>query len=58
MNKFNDMELHDILTRHDYEILRVEGGWIYTRFSESGTGGYIPSACFVPYDNEFQGKEG
>ena len=46
------MELHDALQFDDYEMLRVPGGWIYTRFTETGTGGYSCTSCFVR--NEFQ----
>lgn len=49
-----EMELNSKHHFDDYEILRVPGGWIYTRFSENGTGGYNMSSCFVPFDNEFQ----
>ena len=51
------MKCGDILhlnCKESWEILRVPGGWIYTRFCENGTGGYDMSSCFVPFDNEFQ----
>lgn len=38
----------------DADVLRVPGGWIYTKHSESGAGGYSISSCFVPWHNEFQ----
>ena len=38
-----------------YEVLRVPGGWIYTRFCENGTGGNDMSSCFVPFNDEFAG---
>lgn len=53
MNKLYKMGLHDILYQSDYEILRIPGGWVYTRFSESGAGGSNLSSVFVPFDNEF-----
>ena len=52
-----DMKEGDILhlgCSASVEVLRVPGGWIYTRFCENGTGGYDMSSCFVPFDNEFQ----
>lgn len=36
-----------------YEIVRVPGGWIYSVFSDNGTGGYYVSSCFVPFNSEF-----
>lgn len=52
MDKLYGMKLHDILHQGDYEILRVPGGWVYTRFTESGAGGNTPSSSFVPFDND------
>jgi len=34
--------------------LRVPGGWVFWREAESGTGGWVLTSCFVPFDNEFQ----
>lgn len=51
------MNLGDCLQPNGSEsinILRVPGGWIYTSYSENGTGGYDMSSCFVRFDNEFQ----
>jgi hypothetical protein len=47
VDELRKMELHTTLTTADYEILRVPDGWIYTRFSENGTGGHDMSSCFV-----------
>jgi len=43
-----DMEIGEAFHVEYYEVLRVPGGWVYTRFSENGTGGYEMSSCFVP----------
>ena len=59
MSGLYDMNESDVIhmgTPEPYEILRVPGGWIYTRFCENGTGGYDMSSCFVPFNNEFQGS--
>ena len=53
------MQMHEVLhtnSQEAYEIMRVAGGWIYTRFCENGTGGYDMSTCFVPFNNEFIGS--
>ena len=42
------MEIGEELHQGHYEILRVPGGWAYTRFSENETGGHDMSSCFVP----------
>lgn len=49
-----NMKEGSVLNTGLYEILRVPGGWIYSRFEETGTGGYSISSCFVPFNNEFQ----
>lgn len=49
-------EVVHLATPEPYEVLRVPGGWIYTRFTENGTGGYDMSSCYVPFDNEFVGR--
>jgi len=54
MNEIHEMDNGDILNYGSYTVLRVPGGWIYTFYSESGTGGYDMSSCFVPYSLEFQ----
>lgn len=55
MDEIYKMELHESLHHEDgFSVLRVPGGWIYTSYSETGTGGYSQSSCFVPFDNEFQ----
>ena len=53
MDEIYKMKLNDVLHTSDYEILRVPGGWVYSRYSETGTDGYSVSACFVPFHNEF-----
>ena len=52
MDKLYGMKLHDILHQGDYDILRVPGGWVYTRFSDTGAGGYSQSGVFVPFNND------
>lgn len=37
------------------QIVRVPGGWTYTSIDK---GHQIMSSAFVPFDNEFQEKEG
>lgn len=55
MSEIYNMQEGDVVTKEGgYEVLRVPGGWIYTRFAETGTGGYSMSSCFVRFDNEFQ----
>ena len=52
MSELLKMELHGTLNIHWYEILRVPGGWIYTRFDAQGDinpNNPCPlSSCFVP----------
>lgn len=57
LNLYNlkEGDLIHLGTKEPYEVLRVPGGWIYTRFCENGTGGYDMASCFVPFDNEFMG---
>ncbi len=52
MDKIYGMKLHDILHQGDYEILRVPGGWVYTRFSDTGAGGYSQSSTFVRFGSD------
>jgi hypothetical protein len=49
-DELKKMELHDEKNFNNVIILRVPGGWIYTTYSDNGTGGYEQSACFVPFD--------
>ena len=59
MSELYKMALNDILhTKEGYEILRVPGGWIYTRFSENGNGGNDMSSCFVPLSPSPSGDNG
>lgn len=56
-NELYNMDLMDILhisTVEPYEILRVPGGWVFTRFCNNGISENVISTCFVPFDNEFQ----
>ena len=53
MDEIYTINLHERLNFGDYELVRVPGGWIYTRFSDSGTGGYHTSSVFIPFNNEF-----
>lgn len=50
-NPMYNMKQHDILfpSEASFEIIRVPGGWIYTRMCEDNA-----TSCFVPFDNEFQ----
>ncbi len=59
-NPMYEMELHDAVTLEGPQataILRVPGGWIYTFWTENGTGGYDQSSAFVPFNNEFQDEQ-
>jgi len=54
-----NMGLHDTLELtgpENIQMLRVPGGWIYSIYVENGTGGYDMSSCFVPRNNEYDGK--
>ena len=46
-----ESEVIHLGTPEPWEVLRVPGGWVYTRFCENGTGGYDMAACFVPEPN-------
>lgn len=53
MDDIFEMKLHDLFTlegaeKNNYEVLRVPGGWIYTR-----RGAYGYSSVFVPFEKEF-----
>ena len=52
MNDLLSMNLNDILHLEWYEVLRVPGGWMYTRFdaqAEMNPQNPCPlSSCFVP----------
>ncbi len=48
MSELNQMQESEMLHTGNYEILRVPGGWGYTRFSEL----YV-SSFFVPHNDEF-----
>ena len=41
------MSLHQVIYQNHYEILKVEGGWIYTRYDEKGPGEMNMSSTFV-----------
>jgi hypothetical protein len=43
------MRFAELLCVHNYEVMRVPGGWIFTRFHEDSL-----SSVFVPFHNEFQ----
>jgi len=43
------MKLHEVLHTDWYEIIRVPGGWIYTRMVQDE--GDV-SSCFVPYSTQ------
>ncbi len=51
------MKLHEQLASPGLIITRVPGGWLYTDYSENGTGGVDQSTCFVPFNDEFQKPE-
>lgn len=47
------MGLHEEFERSDLSILRVPGGWIYTRYLRPN---YEAITVFVPFDDEFKPK--
>lgn len=52
MTNIYKMGLHDIADLNSQvQVLRVPGGWIY--IMQTSTIGEF-SACFVPFNNEFQ----
>ena len=52
------MKLHDYLSASNTtDAVRVPGGWIYTTYHESGSGGCNMCSCFVPYSTEFKMSE-
>ena len=55
MNIYN-LKLHErTKINTETEVLRVPGGWMYTRLASSN--GLRPSSTFVPYDNGFDERE-
>jgi hypothetical protein len=59
MDDIYNLKLHDALEMKDHnaEIMRVAGGWIYTNYSQIGASSFNVSSVFVPFNNEFMGKE-
>lgn len=51
-----NMELGDVqFTNGGVDrFLRVAGGWVHTIFFDQNT---PTSSCFIPYDNEFDGRK-
>lgn len=48
-SKLVEMDMHEQTNFDDYDILRVPGGWIYSRTEENyGAGGINVSSTFVP----------
>ena len=63
MDTIYEMKLHDtLIDKKGFLITRVPGGWIYVAQITNADGkwvhyqseNYIPTAVFVPFDNEFQ----
>ena len=48
------MDLCEHLQIGTIEITRVPGGWIFSKFQETGTGNFQTSSVFVAYNNEYQ----
>ena len=59
-----NMKLHEAIhpKERNVEIVRVAGGWIYNFYHDTaareGELEYQATSVFVPFDNEFQDKEG
>jgi hypothetical protein len=58
MDKIYSMTLHEVIHFKHIEIVRVPGGWTYTRFAKNEHGGFETSSCFVPFNNEFIQDDG
>lgn len=50
MTDIYHMDLFEIIDMDDYEVMRVPGGWIVTRYQSA-------TSAFVPFNNEFMNKE-
>lgn len=60
MNGIYEMKLGETLSpeNSNHSIMRVPGGWIYMCYNEHyKMSGVQMSAIFVPYNEEFKGKE-
>lgn len=50
-----DLKLHEntFIESHQYDVLRVPGGWIYQRY-DCKNDGFFGEGVFIPFDNSFQ----
>ena len=55
MKSIYDLKLHEEYNEEGFGVARVPGGWIY-RFWDYVKEGYYPNTTFVPYSDEFLGR--
>lgn len=56
MSALHRMNLHEVITRTDMQIIRVPGGWLYRCWC-GPVQELAPTATFVPFSNEFSPGE-